>query len=88
MLKFTSRFVNKASDWLIFVQGPIRGLMFTNLLVNLKFGMKYAIFREKLCEINCKIDVYDCQPQTADKKLKHELATYLSKLVELIFKFD
>ena len=65
MLKFTSRFVNKASDWLIFVQGPITGFVykpackFQYELLNFttkfgtKFGMKFATFREKLYEINC-----------------------------------
>jgi hypothetical protein len=70
MQKFTSRFVNKSSDWLIFVQGPIRGFVYKlvcefqyeRLNFTTKFGMKYAIFREKLCEINCKIDVYGRLP--------------------------
>jgi hypothetical protein len=62
MLKFTSQFVYKATDWLIFVQGPIRGFVY-----------KLA------CEFQYERLNFDCQPQTADKKLKHELAIYLSK---------
>jgi hypothetical protein len=66
ILKITSRFVNKAFDWLIFVQGPIKGFVykpdceFQYELLNFttQFGMKYAIFREKLCEINCKSIFY------------------------------
>ena len=60
-MKFTSRFVNKASNWLIFVKGPIRGFVykptceFQYELLNFttKLGTKFATFTEKLCEINC-----------------------------------
>ena len=50
-------------NWLIFVQGPVRGFVYTPAgeiqyeLLNFttKFGTKYAIFRKKLCEINCMV---------------------------------
>ena len=62
ILNFTSRFVNNALDWLIFVQGPIRGFVYKlacefqyeRLNFITKFGTMYAIFRENFCEINCK----------------------------------
>ena len=61
ILKFTSQLVNKASDWLIFVQGSIRGFVykpaceFQYELLNftMKLQMKFETFREKLYEINC-----------------------------------
>ena len=88
MLKFTSWFVNKPSDWLIFVQGPIRGFVYKlacefqyeRMNFTTKFGMKYTIFREKLCEINCKIDVYGRLPTA-------KLAIYLSNICRT-FKCD
>jgi hypothetical protein len=54
---------NKVSDWLIFVQGPIRGFVykpaceFQYELLNftMKFRTKFATFTEKLCEINCNV---------------------------------
>jgi hypothetical protein len=57
----TSPYVNKASNWLIFVKGPIRGFVyiwaceFQYELLNFttKFGTKFATFAEKLYEINC-----------------------------------
>ena len=62
-MKFTSPYVNKASNWLIFVKGPIRGFVyiwaceFHYELLNFttKFGTKFATFAEKLYEINCKV---------------------------------
>ena len=61
-MKFTSPYVNKASNWLIFVKGPIRGFVYIRAcefqyeLLNFttKFGTKFATFAEKLYEINCK----------------------------------
>ena len=61
-MKFTSPYVNKASSWLIFVKGPIRGFVYIRAcefqyeLLNFttKFGTKFATFAEKLYEINCK----------------------------------
>ena len=60
-MKFTSPYVNKASNWLIFVKGPIRGFVYIQAcefqykLLNFttKFGTKFATFAEKLYEINC-----------------------------------
>ena len=60
-MKFTSPYVNKASNWLIFVKGPIRGFVYIRAcesqyeLLNFttKFGTKFATFAEKLYEINC-----------------------------------
>ena len=62
-MKFTSPYVNKASNWLIFVKGPIRGFVYIRAcefqyeLLNFttKFGTKFATFAEKLYEINCNI---------------------------------
>ena len=60
-MKFTSPYVNKASNWLIFVKGPISGFVYIRAcefqyeLLNFttKFGTKFATFAEKLYEINC-----------------------------------
>ena len=60
---FTSRFVNKASDWSLNKNKPIRGFVykpaceFQYELLNFttKYGTKFATFTEKLCEINCII---------------------------------
>ena len=57
------RFVNNAFDWLLSVQGLIRSFVYNPAcefqyeLLNFttKLGTKFATFREKLCEINCKI---------------------------------
>jgi hypothetical protein len=59
--EFTSPYVNKASNWLIFVKGPTRGFVYIRAcefqyqLLNFttKFGTKFATFAEKLYEINC-----------------------------------
>ena len=64
-MKFTSPYVNKASNWLIFAKGPIRGFVYIRAcefqyeLLNFttKFGTKFATFAEKLYEINCKTNV-------------------------------
>ena len=61
IMKFTSPYVNKASNWLIFVKGPIKGFVYIRAcefqyeLLNFttKFGTKFATFAEKLYEINC-----------------------------------
>ena len=63
-MKFTSPYVNKASNWLIFVKGPIKGFVYIRAcefqyeLLNFttKFGTKFATFAEKLYEINCKAE--------------------------------
>ena len=62
-MKFTSPYVNKASNWLIFVKGPIKGFVYIRAcefqyeLLNFttKFGTKFATFAEKLYEINCNV---------------------------------
>jgi hypothetical protein len=65
IMKFTSPYVNKASNWLTFVKGPIKGFVYIRAcefhyeLLNFttKFGTKFATFAEKLYEINCKTHV-------------------------------
>jgi hypothetical protein len=62
MLKFTSRFVNKAFDWSLNKNKPIKCIVYKPVceydyeLLNFgtKFVTKFATFREKLCEINYK----------------------------------
>ena len=53
--------IYKASDWLIFGQGPIRGFVceFQYELLNFttKFRTKFATFGEKLYEINCNCHI-------------------------------
>jgi hypothetical protein len=66
IMKFTSPYVNKASNWLIFVKGSFRGFVYIRAcefqyeLLNFttKFGTKFATFAEKLYEINCKCIVF------------------------------
>ena len=61
ILKFTSPYVNKASDWSLNKNKPIRGCVYIRAcefqyeLLNFttKFGTKFATFAEKLYEINC-----------------------------------
>jgi hypothetical protein len=63
-MKFTSPYVNKASDWSLNKNKPIRGFVyilaaceFHYELLNFttKFGTKFATFAKKLYEINCNI---------------------------------
>jgi hypothetical protein len=62
ILKFTSPYVNKASDWSLNKNKPTRGFVYIRAcefhyeLLNFttKFGTKFATFTEKLYEINCK----------------------------------
>ena len=62
-MKFTSPYVNKASDWSLNKNKPIRGFVYIRAcefhyeLLNFttKFGTKFATFTEKLYEINCNV---------------------------------
>jgi hypothetical protein len=64
-MKFTSPYVNKASDWSLNKNKPIRGFVYIRAcefqyeLLNFttKFGTKFATFAEKLYEINCNITI-------------------------------
>ena len=76
ILKFTSPYVNKVSDWSLNKSKPIRGFVYIRAcefqyeLLNFatKFGTKYAIFREKLYEINCKHARRTAYKRTDDAK--------------------
>ena len=78
-MKFTSPYVNKASNWLIFVKGPIRGFVYIRAcefqyeLLNFttKFGTKFATFAEKLYEINCNYK----NNYTAERDLAYKQAS-------------
>jgi hypothetical protein len=64
-LKFTSLYVHKASDWSLNKSKPIKCIVYKPVCEYdyelLNFPTKFATFREKLCEINCK-----CIPSLVD----------------------